>query len=78
MKAKIAIVAALLVVALAAAWLWFAAEPAPRTESSRPNTLRMTKAELPATVRKDRVMLDEAQVEQALASGTVDRPSSRC
>ena len=34
----------------------------------------MTKAELPAAVRKDRVMLDEAQVEQALASRTVDRP----
>ena len=74
MKAKIAIAAALLVVALGTAWLWFAAEPAPRTESSRPNAPRMTKAELPAAVRKDRVMLDEAQVEQALASRTVDRP----
>jgi hypothetical protein len=74
MRVRTATVAALLLVALAAAWLWFSAEPAPRVQSARSGAAKSTKTEPPAAVRKDRVLLDEGQIRQALASGTVDRP----
>lgn len=74
MRLKVASLAALLAVALAAAWLWSAAEGPPRVEPSHVTAPRMAKEALSPAIQQHRVLLDDTQVRQAIASGTVDRP----
>lgn len=74
MKAKLAGAGALLLILLGAAWLWLAAEPAPRPEQKNAPVARTEPPALRPKARTNRVLLSDAQVHDALASGTIDRP----
>lgn len=63
---------ALAALAATATWSWLSAQPSRAISSERPAAQRPTAA-LPAQ-SGERLFLSDAQVTQALASGTIDRP----
>lgn len=74
MKAKLAAGAALVIILLAVTWLWSSAESAPeRTPEFRP-AVQTAKLELPPAATEDRLILNQTQIQQAMAEGVVDRP----
>src|SRR5258708_38437222 len=72
MKPGVIAIAGAVIIAGASAWTWGPAIPA--TSASPAPKAANSSAGLPSTVTAGRVILSKAQLAQALAVGTLDRP----
>jgi lipoprotein-anchoring transpeptidase ErfK/SrfK len=73
MKAGYVVAALVVAAAAVGVWLWRMAEPAPTVSAHRAAPAPVS-ASLPAEAAKGRTLLSHAQLQQALAAGTLDRP----
>jgi lipoprotein-anchoring transpeptidase ErfK/SrfK len=74
MKAGAVPIVLALLGASAGLWALTPKPSAPRVEAPRAVTPKTGQSELPASARQGRIFLTDAQLKQALISGTIDRP----
>jgi hypothetical protein len=74
MKAKLAALAALVIFLLAVTWLWSSAETVPERTPEHRAAVQTATPDLSPAATQDRLLLSQAQIQQAMIGGVVDRP----